>query len=162
MKRVFVKRAWVSVILCSAIILIGAQTPVWAFDQYITGPQLTNDELDQLRGGYSGFFFGVSFTGYFNNLGNVSGSLLLDGGKSDLPVSPELPPPTSEMAQLNGDGVRIQAYVGKFEGASGIFQIVQSPGSYNVIQNNMVINFTIINVADKKALPALINFMPWK
>ncbi len=125
-----------------------------------SGADMTNTELDQVRGGFSGFYFGVSFSGYFDTLGNVSGSLAYNGGVGELSDSPALPTPQGDTASLAGDGVAIKAYVGNIDGASGIFQIVQSPGNYNVLQNNMIVQLTIINVTDESALPALIKFLP--
>jgi hypothetical protein len=67
----------------------------------------------------------------------------------------------AEMQRANVDGASISAYVGNFDGASGIFQISQTPGSYNVITNNMTINISIYNFASESQassiLPGLLN-----
>ncbi len=132
-----------------------------AQDSKLSGVEMTNPELDQIRGGFSGFYFGVSFNGYFDTLGNVAGSLTYNGGVGEqLSESPTLPVSQGDTANLTGNGVAIKAYVGNIDGASGIFQIVQSPGNYNVLQNNMIVQLTIINVTDESALPALIKFLP--
>jgi hypothetical protein len=41
--------------------------------------------------------------------------------------------------------------VGDFQGASGVFQIIQSPGSYNVLNNNLWVAVTIVNVTNEAA-----------
>jgi|Deesub1362A_J573_1020465.scaffolds.fasta_scaffold02636_5 hypothetical protein len=125
------------------------------------GILLKDEELDQIRGGYSGFYFGVYFTGYFDTLGNVYGSLVTDGNIGSLPAAPLLPPPGGSIGEISTNGAVIQAYVGNFNGASGIFQISQSPGSYNVIQNNLMFQITVINVANASALESVRQFLPW-
>lgn len=127
------------------------------------GVKLTDEELNQVRGGYAGFHFGIEFTGYWDNVGNMSGSLVYnENGASNLPEAPEgfSPVPGNDLLQTDLGGVSIQAYVGNFDGASGIFQISQSPGSFNVIHNNLILNITVINVTDESALPSLLPYLP--
>ncbi len=66
------------------------------------------------------------------------------------------PPAVGSVDHADLNGAAISAYVGDFDGASGIFQISQSPGSYNVIHNNMNIYITIYNLQDESQLPALL------
>jgi len=134
----------------------------WSADKGF-GVQLADQELDQMRGGYSGFSFGVHFTGYWDTLGNASGSLVYDGGApTSLPSSPDLTTPGDATAQMPlGNGAVVQAYVGNFNGASGIFQISQSPGSYNVIQNNLTVQIMMIHVANESVVPALMSHLLW-
>jgi hypothetical protein len=130
----------------------------WAFDGNL-GPALAEDELDQMRGGYSGFYFGVNFNGYWDTVGNVSGSLVYGGKAPDIsPALHDVPVVDSGSDQpLPNNGAVIHAYVGNFRGASGIFQISQSPGSNNIIQNNLTVQITLIRVATEAAVPALMN-----
>ena len=157
------RRTYGFLIICTVLFILFLFSPsgVSAQDLKFLGNEMINSELDQVRGGFSGFYFGVSFTGYFDTLGNISGSLTYNGGVSEqLSDSPDLPTSYGDTASITGDGVAIRAYVGNIEGASGIFQIIQSPGSYNVLQNNMIVQLTIINVTDESAVPALIKFLP--
>lgn len=138
---------------------VTAWSTVWGFGEKLGGVKLTDDELNHYRGGYSGFYFGVSFTGYWNSLGQMSGTLITDGGMIIQDPNFQLPPGLQPGGTLSGDGVTIQSYVGNFNGASGIFQIIQSPGSFNVIQNNLVVQITLVNVASQGALSNLRNLI---
>lgn len=143
-------------------LLIISLTPTHAFMlSNDPGILLKDEELDHIRGGYSGFYFGVYFTGYFDTVGNVYGSLVTDGNIGSLPSAPLLPPPGGSIGEISTNGAVIQAYVGNFNGASGIFQISQSPGSYNVIQNNLMFQITVINVANASSLESIRQFLPW-
>jgi hypothetical protein len=111
----------------------------------ILGRRLTDRELDEIRGGYmGGFAFGISFTGSWDTTGQLTGSLVYSGTGT-------LPPPGNAAGQVSGNGFSVQAYVGDFQGASGVFQIIQSPGSFNVLNNNMWVAVTIVNVANESA-----------
>ena len=44
----------------------------------------------------------------------------------------------------SGTEVKSLALIGGFNGANGIFQINQVPGSNNIIENNLIINITVI------------------
>jgi len=111
----------------------------------ILGRRLTDRELNEIRGGYmGGFAFGISFTGSWETSGQMTGSLVYsDTGN--------LPPSGSAIGQVAGNGFSMQAYVGDFQGASGVFQIIQSPGSYNVLNNTMWVAVTIVNVTNESA-----------
>ena len=68
-------------------------------------------------------------------------------------------PQVTSIQTAEVDGAAISAYVGNFDGATGIFQISQSPGSYNVITNNMTINISIYNFSsESQASKLLSNF----
>ena len=154
------KTVWLLTGLCLILLLTPGVATVSAGSETIPGIWLTDPELDQIRGGYSGFYFGVYFSGYWDNLGNASGQLFFDGGIHELEATPELPA-GGPVAELAGDGAVIQAYVGNFQGMNGAVQIVQAPGNFNVIQNNMLFQIAIINVTDESALPALQNALPF-
>jgi hypothetical protein len=111
----------------------------------ILGRRLTDRELNEIRGGYlGGFAFGISFTGSWDTSGQMTGSIVYsDTGN--------LPPSGSAAGEVAGNGFTIQAYVGDFQGASGVFQIIQSPGSYNVLNNNLWVAVTIVNVTNEAA-----------
>ena len=134
--------------------------------------RLTDEELNQIRGGLGSISFGISFSGVFDKLGNLSGKIF--SGNDSVPQ--ELIEAAISQSGLNGagadgtdtapqgtlietaevDGANISAYVGNFDGASGIFQISQSPGSYNVITNNMTINISIYNFASETQASGLL------
>ena len=40
--------------------------------------------------------------------------------------------------------VNIQTHIGEFQGASGIFQIAQVPGNFNVVNQNMFIQINLV------------------
>lgn len=108
---------------------------------------MTDDELGELRGGFVGLAFSVFFNGTFDSLGNATGNLEVNtngavGG----------PAPVVTVTDTN---VQISAVVGEFQGASGIFQIAQVPGSFNVVNNNMFIQIAIINVLNGTDIPSL-------
>lgn len=150
--------AWAAA-LALGLVSVSIWSTVWGFGEKLGGVKLTDDELNQYRGGYSGFYFGVSFTGYWNSLGQMSGTLITDGGILVQDPNFQLPPGVQPGGSVSGDGVSIQSYVGNFNGASGIFQIIQSPGSFNVIQNNLVVQITLVNVASQGALSNLRNLV---
>ncbi len=101
-------------------------------------------ELDEMRGAYMGMSFSVVFEGYWDTLGN---SFYETQGE---PASaPSLP-----------SNVRIEASVGGFYGARGVFQIVQVPGSNNIIDTDLIINISIIQVT-QLGVEEIIRSLPW-
>ena len=135
----------------------------WGFGGNL-GPALVDDELDEMRGGYSGFFFGVNFSGYWDTVGDVSGALVYGGNAPGIsPVLHDVTIANDTPGQgVPDNGAVVQAYVGNFRGASGIFQISQSPGSNNIIQNNLTVQITLIHVATESALPSLMEHLLWR
>ena len=134
--------------------------------------RLTDEELNQIRGGLGSISFGISFSGIFDKLGNLSGKIfsgndnvpqelieaaISQSGLNDAgPDSTDTVPQGTLIETAEVDGANISAYVGNFDGASGIFQISQSPGSYNVITNNMTINISIYNFASETQASGLL------
>lgn len=108
---------------------------------------MTDGELGELRGGFAGLAFSVFFSGTFDSLGNATGTLDVDTtGTFDEPA-PEV--------TVTDTNVLITAVVGEFQGASGIFLINQVPGSFNVVNLNMFIQISIINVLNGADAPSL-------
>ncbi len=142
---------------------------VCALDFGVKGIRLSDTEMDHIRGGYAGFSFGFTFTGYWDNTGQIAGTLVANGNAGGSPpvngpggttTQVNNTPVSETKAQLtNGNPVSMQAYLGNFNGARGIFQIVQSPGSYNVIHNNLTVQITILNVTSESALSAARGFL---
>ena len=114
---------------------------------------LSDAELENVRGGFSGLAFNVFFTGFFDNLGNTAGNLTVNDGGATTPA----PPPNFSVQ----DGqVRISTVIGNFGGANGIFQIAQVPGSFNVVHNNLFVQIAVINVLGNATVPNLSNLFP--
>ena len=104
--------------------------------------QLTDAEMAELRGGFNGLTFGVVFTGGLApNLEPVGDVQITD-------------PPAGTQVTQNGNGsVSVQAVVGSLGGASGVFQITQVPGSFNVVNNNLIVQINVVQSVG--ALPDL-------
>ncbi len=108
---------------------------------------VSDRDLGSMRGGFGGLAFSVAFTGTVGNVGNLQGFLAVDPGATQ-----NAPPPTFSTA----DGqVNIQTSIGNFQGASGIFQITQVPGSFNVVNNNLFIQIAVVNLVNTSTLPPL-------
>lgn len=99
---------------------------------------ISDAEMADLRGGFGGLAFSVFFSGGFDKIGNAQGQL--DVGTNGLAV----PPPEYALA---GDQVSIRTEIGNFQGASGIFQIAQVPGDYNIVNNNLFVQIAVFNNA---------------
>jgi hypothetical protein len=107
---------------------------------------LSDSEMSKLRGGFDGIAFSAFFTGTVDSLGNASGNL------SSGITTGNTPPPSVTTSDGN---VSISTVVGNFQGANGIFQIAQVPGSFNVVNNNLFIQVAIINVTNQSQLTGL-------
>ncbi len=106
---------------------------------------LSDREMGELRGGFDGIAFSIFFTGTVDSLGNSS----ISGGTT---TGGSVPPPS--VTTSNGN-VTISTVVGNFQGANGIFQIAQVPGSFNVVNNNLFIQVALINVTNQAALSSI-------
>lgn len=97
---------------------------------------MADHEMADLRGGFGGLAFSVFFSGGFDKLGNAQGQL--DVGSNGLST----PPPEFDLAD---NQVNIRTKIGNFQGASGIFQIAQVPGDYNIVNNNLFVQIAVFN-----------------
>lgn len=134
------------VILMSVLIVM---TPAWAsiklgpdkleIDGEVLGEAVTEQEMEGSRGKFLGVYFSVTFQGSWDSLGNYNATLLTNGntGSNGTTASNYLPPNTA---------VKIEASVGGLDGAKGIFQITQVPGSGNIVTSTLLINIQIIQV----------------
>lgn len=96
---------------------------------------LPDDQISEVRGGVGGLDFSMFFSGHVDSLGQAEGQLL--AGSNGVAV----PEPTFGIS----DGqVNIQTHIGDFQGASGIFQIAQVPGNFNVVNQNMFIQINLV------------------
>lgn len=102
------------------------------------------DELQGMRGTYMGISFSVLFEGYWDNMGNSFSNTVGDQGA--MPSVPEQ--------------VQIQATVGGLYGARGIFEIVQVPGSNNVVNTNMVVNISVVQIVGQ-SMADISSLLPW-
>jgi hypothetical protein len=104
-----------------------------------TAVALPDDQISDVRGGFGGLDFSMFFSGHVDTLGQVEGQLL--AGSNGVAV----PEPVFGIS----DGqVNIQTHIGDFQGASGIFQIAQVPGNFNVVNQNMFIQINLVNPAN--------------
>lgn len=130
---------------------------------------LTDEEMEELRGGFLGFFFSVNLSGFVEaggvmdatldvnaSLGDQSGGLNFDStGGGDLGggttfVGDALGPAVTVTDTVTGEIFRVQATIGDnaFSGGNMIGQISQVPGNMNNIGQVLQINLAIIEVAD--------------
>ncbi|MBM3486025.1 MAG: hypothetical protein FJX67_05255 [Alphaproteobacteria bacterium] len=106
------------------------------------------------RGAFNGISFSVLFNGTFDRNGAATGNLAVNNsGGSGTTTAPS---PNVNVGN-NGD-VQIQTVIRNFQGATGIFQIAQVPGSFNVVNNNLFVQVNILNDASGiPSLPSLLN-----
>ncbi len=133
--------------------------------------ELSNDELDDLRGGFLGFFFEVTFSGFVQPGGVMDANLTVDAGLADAsggqvgnltfgsgggtgPVVAGARVPGSPSVLVTnpttGESFRVGAFIdgNAFAGANAIAQISQVPGNFNDIRQALVINLAVLNVRD--------------
>lgn len=127
---------------------------------------LADTELETIRGGFFGMAFSVFFQGFFDNLGNTAGHLTvttggllssLNGGTTIAPAetptgggtTPTTPTPVPDLTVQN-EQVRISTILS----GSGILQINQVPGNFNVVHNNLIVNIAILRLENSAALSA--------
>lgn len=108
---------------------------------------LREQDMGELRGGYAGLAFSVFFNGSFHNNGAETGFL-------DVSTNGSSPAPSGAFSSGDGE-VRISASIGEFGGASGIFQIAQVPGNFNVVNNNLFVQIALINLVEGSQMPSL-------
>ena len=108
---------------------------------------LREQDMGELRGGYAGLAFSVFFNGSFHNNGAETGFL-------DVNTNGSSPAPSGGFSSGDGE-VRISASIGEFAGASGIFQIAQVPGNFNVVNNNLFVQIALINLVEGSQMPSL-------
>jgi len=108
---------------------------------------LSDQELGEIRGGIRGMSFEV-FAMWFAEVSSlddptngltlrpvIGGSVGNPGGVASQPFG------------ISNGEVNLITEIGDFNGGSGIFQIVQVPGSENIINNNLFINITVDGAA---------------
>jgi hypothetical protein len=120
--------------------------------------EIAEPELDDLRGGFLGFFFSVSFSGVVEvdgastgvlvvsaSLGDESGEVVVDAGAGSESGADD----SSAAGSAEGAEVFSSAIIGEgFAGAEGIFQISQIPGDLNSVRQMLVINLAVIQATE--------------
>jgi hypothetical protein len=128
-------------------------------------------ELDELRGGFLGFYFSVYFSGFVGSDGVMDGSLDVnanfgsESGNLFFETDPENPgtepvveggavgggPVAIATDSATGEAFRVQAVVGDnaFNGAAGTFLITQVPGNNNAIGTGLTLNLAILQATDQ-------------
>jgi len=104
---------------------------------------LSDQELGEIRGGITGVSFEV-FAIWFAEVSS------LDDPTNGLILDPVIAGSVGDVSQpfgINNGEVNLITEIGDFNGGSGIFQIVQVPGSNNIINNNLFINITLDGAA---------------
>ena len=105
---------------------------------------LSDQELGEIRGGIRGVNFEV-FAMWFAEVSS------LDDPTNGLILSPVIAGSVGGLIGqpfgINNGQVNLITEIGDFNGGSGIFQIVQVPGSNNIINNNLFINITLDGAA---------------
>lgn len=133
-----------SVVLAAAITAFPLPTVAGTLDlmpQQSWAKPLTESEISDLRGGFRGIAFSAFVT--------------VENLQSDLTgtINASAEPP---IITTNNGQVQIQTVIGSFVGATGIFQIAQVPGNFNIVNNNLFIQ---IFVGDLDAtVPSIFGF----
>jgi hypothetical protein len=152
-------RRVVSVVLIIGLLALVSPAPAAAGEgtmalmPSLAWSKLVSDaELAAIRGGFFGMAFSVFFQGFFDSLGNASGTINFNavapvngGGTTGVPP-----------ALLGGnEQVQLFAGVGNLNGVSGIIQINQVPGSNNFVLNQLFVQIAVINVQNAAQLSNL-------
>lgn len=107
---------------------------------------LDESQMATERGAFNGLDFSVIFSGSVQPNSNPTGNLVVNG--------PPAPPPSLADVNVGNNGdVTIQTVVGNLNGASGIFQITQVPGDFNIVNNNLFVQINVVQ--DLAAAPGL-------
>jgi len=147
--------------------LLGADFEAFTGIPAAAAEPIDEEEMDDLRGGFLGFYFSVFFSAVADtegsvdgtlevnaNFGTESGTLSFDGdpSTSGTPAAEggTLGGPAVTVAdQVTGEVFRVQSVIGDaFNGAQGAFQITQSPGNGNDIGQTMILNLAILEATE--------------
>jgi hypothetical protein len=109
---------------------------------------MSDRELQGIRGGMFGVAFSVFFEGFVGDRSNMTGAMASGPGGEPLPVS------SLDFTVKDGQN-SVRTVIGDFNGASGIFQINQVPGSSSVVHNNLFIQITLVTLQNSTSLPSL-------
>ncbi|HEX16764.1 MAG TPA: hypothetical protein ENF44_06545 [Deltaproteobacteria bacterium] len=134
--------------------------------------QLSSTQLDELRGRYVGFYLAVTFEWFWENPAATSANVDVDWedtGRVEVRAATgdndgEVLVTVNDPGSSQGDGktqVRSIAAIGGLNGAKGIFQINQVPGSLNVVRNNLTIDLDVFIVREPGNIRTLHTLLPF-
>jgi len=117
---------------------------------------LGESQLEDMRGGYLGFYFAITFKGFWDTQGNKWAKVDYDAGINGDTQSGQVTLTSTDGDAgdvTSQDGLQFQstAVLGGLNGAEGVFQINQVPGSNNIVTNGLIVNLTVYNVAESQA-----------
>ena len=107
---------------------------------------MPDKELAEKRGGFFSLAFSAMLTVYVENGSSATGGNVTTGNTT-LPSS-------TQLGVQNGQ-VQVSAFVGNIQNVSGILNIVQVPGSFNVVNTQLTVQISIINVLNQGQIPSL-------
>lgn len=111
---------------------------------------LADEEMGELRGGIGGVSFSLYYAGFIENLGSSVGNIAINSPDIDIM------PAGSDLSDLVGDTAGGQIFfenlAGSFQGFNGVAQSLNVIGNNNQVQQTMLINLNVINVADPSKL----------
>ena len=164
-RRKFTNRSIVVFLMCIAG-YFALYTPAYGSEQW-TGLEeqqlvaLGESQLEDMRGGYLGFYFAITFRGYWDTQGNKWADVDYEAGFDGDTQSGQVTLTSTGDNTASGesgdgtsqDGLQFQttAVLGGLNGSEGVFQINQVPGSNNIVTNGLIVNLTVYNVAEAQA-----------
>ncbi len=114
------------------------------------GEPLKDEEMAEMRGGFGGFSFSLYFAGQVDSLGTTVGNIAINSnGVSALPAGTDLNDLVGDPA---GGTVFFENLAGSFENFSGMAQSLSVIGNNIAVQQQMLLQLNIINVADPTRL----------
>lgn len=135
--------------------MIGSASPVLSdgfgnLDLMPTGEWakvVPDKELAETRGGFFSLAFSAMFTVFVENGGNAVASVTPAGAGASLPSSTQI--------GFQAGQVQVSAFVGNIQNVHGILNIVQVPGSFNVVNTQLTVQISIFNVLNQAQIPTL-------
>jgi len=143
--------------------------PVYGSDEW-TGLEeqglvaLGESQMADMRGGYLGFYFAITFKGFWDTQGNQWADVDYDAGfngsskSGKITLSSADAAATSDGTTASSDGgtsdsaqFTATAILNGFNGGQGLFQVNQVPGSDNIVSNSLILNLTVYNVSESQA-----------
>ena len=108
---------------------------------------MPDKELATKRGGFFNLAFSAMLTVQAQNGTSTTGGDVT-------PTTGAVLPNATQLGVQNGQ-VQVSAFVGSLQNVSGILNIVQVPGSYNVVNTQLTVQISVINVLNAAQIPAL-------
>ena len=117
----------------------------------LEGAELLEDsEMAELRGGFGGFAFSLYFAGKVDNLGTTVGNIAINSdGVGPLPAGTSL---NDLVGNETGGQVFFENLAGSFSNFNGMAQSLNVIGNNINVQQQMLLQLNIINVADPSRL----------